>query len=157
MLRHLRLISFLTLHVLGFAGAAWACVCTGLSFDDKVEDSSVVLLGRVRTQGKQASSSEVAYLDVEVVRVFKGRPTDREVRIWDSLPGTDCSIGLDRLDPGALAVFAVEENKEPYTEVWDMLGIRPGADDYLTYPCSENWRVFKTERGARRYMERRIY
>jgi hypothetical protein len=157
MLGHLRLISFLTLNALGFAGAGWACACTRVFFDEKVKHSSVVLLGQVRTQGMRASSSEVAYLDVEVVQVLKGRLTDREVRIWDSLPGTSCSIGLDRLDPGTLAVFAVEENKEPSTEVRDRSGIQPEADDYLTSPCSENWRVFKTERGARQYMKRHIH
>ena len=140
---------------------AWACTCFGgLFFDDQVQQSSFVMLGRVMTQGRQepAGSTQegVPYLDVEVVESFKGKPLEGVVRLWDSFFGSNCGGGLDALPSGTLAVFLVEENRDPHSlpELWKEAGINPGADDYLLGTCSEYWKIFKTERGARRYMRR---
>ncbi len=164
MVRRIILISFSALYIWGAGELAWACSCFGgLYFDEQVKQGTFVLLGRVRAQGKQkvqtSTQPEVAYLDVEIVENFKGKLMERVVRIWDSNVGTDCGVDLYRLPPGALAVFSVEENRVPHSlpELWSITGIQPGADDYLLGTCNEYWRVFKTERGARRHMRRLLH
>jgi len=151
-------------YLLGLGKRAWACSCFGgLVFDDNVKHSRFVLLGRVKAQGRKelltSTQPEVVYIDVEVVEVFKGKPIRPPVRIWDSYAGTNCGGGLDELTPGKLAGFVMEENRSPYSvpELWETTGIRPSATDYLFGTCSQYWRVFKTERGARRYMKRLVH
>lgn len=166
MCRRALLTISLALYVWSACESAWACTCFGgLSFDDQIKQSSFVLLGRVKIQGRQQlrmstqPESDVAYLDVEVVDIFKGKLPEEMLRIWDSYFGMNCGGGLDALPPGTLAVFSVEENRDSHSlpELWEMTGIRPGTDDYLFGTCSEFWRVFKTERGARRYMRRLMH
>jgi hypothetical protein len=105
-----------------------------------------------------STQAGVAYLDVEVIETFKGKPLEGVVRMWDSYFGTNCGGGLDTLPSGTLAVFSVEENRDPHSmpEVWKDTGIKPGGEEYLFGTCSEYWRVFKTERGARRHMRRLV-
>jgi hypothetical protein len=155
---------FMALYIFGLGDMASACSCSGgLLFDENVKQSTFVLLGRVKAQGRQelltSTQPEVAYLDVELLEVYKGTPMRPVVRIWDSYVGTNCGGGLDELTPGKLAGFVVAENKSPYgvPELWDTTGIRPGAADYLFGTCSQYWRIFKTEREARRYMRRLVH
>jgi hypothetical protein len=156
----------LTLYVWSAGELAWACSCGGgLFFDEQVKRSSFLLLGRVRAQGRQEirmstqPQSGVAYLDVEVRESFKGKPPKGVVRIWDSNFGTGCEVGLDALPSGTLAVFSIEENRDPNSlpELWEITGIKPDAEDYLFGTCSEYWKVFKTERGARRHVRRLLH
>lgn len=150
----------LALYVWSAGELAWASCVGGLFFDELAKQSSVLLLGRVRAQGRQeirmCTQSGVAYLDVEVRESFKGKPLEGMVRIWDSNFGISCEGSLDALPPGTLIVFSMEENRDPNSEpkLWEITGIRPEADDYLFGACSEYWKVFKTERGARRYVRR---
>ena len=146
---------------LGKCTVASACSCFGgLLFDDHVKHSDLVLLGRVQTQGRQALSnsnqSEVGYLDLEVIQVYKGMPRKPVVRVWDSYVGTDCGGGFAELSPGMVVGFVVEKNEDPDSSnvVWGITGIRPGAADYLIGACSEYWKVFRTELGARWHMAR---
>jgi len=154
----------IALYIFGLGKKASACSCSGgLFFDENVKHSTVVLLGRVKAQGRQglltSTQPEVAYLDVEVIEVYKGTLVRPLVRLWDSYVGTNCGGGLDELTPGKLAGFVVEENKSPYSvpELWDTTGIRPGTADYLLGTCNQYWRLFKTERGARRYMRSLVH
>lgn len=119
MFNRIALKLLLALYVWSVGEVAWACSCSGgRYFDEQVKQSSFVLLGRVRAQGRQgmrmSTSLEVAYLDVEVIDTFHGKPLDGVVRIWDSYFGTNCGGGLDTLPSGTLAVFSMEENREPH-------------------------------------------
>lgn len=150
---------FLALHLSGIGGAAWACSCFGgLAFDEMARQSPVVLLGRVKAQGQMPDSADstAPYLDVEVIEIFKGTSVGQVARLWDSYAGTNCGGGLDTLPPGTLAVFSVEENSHEngLPDLWKDTGIQPAADDYLFGTCSEFWKVFTTERRARRHMHR---
>jgi hypothetical protein len=152
------------LYVLGLGKSACACTCSGgLFFDDNVKHSSLVLLGRVKAQGRQelltSIRPEVVYIDVEVVEVYRGTPVRPMVRIWDPDVGTNCGGGLDELAPGKLLGLVMHENKSPYSMpgLWEVAGILPGATDYLIGACSEYWKAFKTQRGARRYMKRLVH
>jgi hypothetical protein len=143
---------------------AWACVCLGgLLFDDNVKQSDLVLLGRVKAQGTQllpsSNQPEVVYLDLEVIKSYKGMPRKPMVRLWDSYVGTDCGGGLAELTPGEVVGFVVNENKAPYSvpDVWKFTKIQPGTSDYLIGTCSEDWKVFRTEIGARLHMARLVH
>jgi hypothetical protein len=157
MFRRVLFLLLLALHPLVIERTAFACSCSGgLSFDETVKHSTIVLLGRVKAQGRVPSQAEVAYLDVEELEVFKGARMKPVARLWDSYAGTGCGGGLEKLPPGTLAVFSVEENKSPHSlpELWNTTGIRPGAEDYLFGTCSQFWKTFKTEHRARSYTRR---
>lgn len=146
-------VSFLFLQ----SGAVWACSCFGgKTFEQSVESSSFVLLGRVVAKGQEPDQWEPAYLEIEVIEALKGAPVDRVVRLWDSYAETSCGVGLGTLPPGTLAVFSVEKNspENSLPELWEETGIRPGPEDYLFGTCSEVWKVFKTENKARRFVRR---
>jgi hypothetical protein len=161
MLKRIFPLLFVTLGILGRAEVASACSCFGgLMFDENVKHSKPVLLGRVKAQGQQeilnSTQPLVAYLDVEVVEIYKGTLVGAVIRIWDANVGTNCGGGLAELTPGKLVGLVVEENKDPHSmsDLWNTTGIRPSTTDYLVGACSEYSKVFKTERGARRYMRR---
>lgn len=156
----------MVLYAFGLGKRAGACSCFGgLLFDDNVKHSSLVLLGRVKAQGRQelltSTQPEIVYIDVEVVEVYRGggalvKPL---VRIWDSNVGTNCGGGLNELAPGKVVGLVMHENKSPHSipELWETTGIKPGAADYLFGTCSQYWKVFETERRARRYMKRLMH
>lgn len=155
------IILSLTLCVLGLGKSAWACTCSGgLLFDDNVKQSSLVLLGRVKAQGTQSlpgsSRPEAVYLDVEVVQAYRDPLAKPVVRIWDSMVGTNCGGGFTELSPGKIVGLVVHENKDPFSlpDLWKQTGINPGAADYLMGTCSQDWKVFKTQSSAHRYMKR---
>jgi hypothetical protein len=154
-----RVLWFLLVLIPGLADRARGCSCDGaLFFDGLVEHSRIVILARVKGQGRQtlstSSQPEVAFLDLEVVSVIKGSPVRPEIRVWDAYAGTGCGGGFEALVPGTLAGFVLAENKEPDSlpDLWRMTGLSPGAEDYLIGTCSEYWKVFRSERQARRLM-----
>jgi hypothetical protein len=102
---------FLALYIWSAGELAWACSCFGgLFFDDQVKQSSIVLLGRVRAQGSQevrmSTEAGVAYLDVEVIETFKGKPW----RGWCAcgIPISEQTAGVAwTLSPLALSLFSL--------------------------------------------------
>jgi len=158
------ILLFVILCAFGFGKEVGACSCFGgLLFDDNVRQSSLVLLGRVKAQGKQelltSPRPEIVYIDVEVIEVYRGALVKPIVRIWDPDVGTNCGGGFAELAPGELVGLVMHENRSPYSipDLWETTGIKPGAADYLIGACSEYWKVFKTERMARRYMKRLVH
>src|SRR6185295_2270282 len=101
-------VGALSLVVLAFTSVrASACVCVGEwpSLRKAMSDADVAVTAEVVAQGKSEHAGfypemNVAYVDVQVVKLKHGREKRTVLRVWDSHFGTDCTAELHELSPG---------------------------------------------------------
>ena len=84
---------------LGLANSARAECAVYYGFEQVVQDSPVVVVGRVVA----VNSGSV---DLDVSWVAKGSMTNRRVRVWDPWANTSNNVSLHRLNAGADIVLA---------------------------------------------------
>jgi hypothetical protein len=90
----------------------------------------VVAQGRIAKDGLEPDE-QVAYLDVRVVKRFRGPARNQVVRVWDEFFGSSCGYGLSRLSVGTYAALAAHRSSHAPQEQLDVLGIKPRPEDYV--------------------------
>lgn len=137
----------------------YACSCSAIStFESEARYASVLVSARVvGTQLVENPDAEapdnVAAVDVQVLRVLRGKETRHQLRVWDQFAGSSCSVELHRLPVGTLVVIALRADEPPLTEMWPIIGIRPGRADYLLGTCGERIRTFADDTELHKYVD----
>ncbi|MGE3843095.1 MAG: hypothetical protein AB7I50_16090 [Vicinamibacterales bacterium] len=140
---------------------ALAFTCTGFpTFDELARRAENVWVVRALEQGVPATTiagaDPVAYVNVEIVRVVKGRRVAGRVRLWDALFGSDCPAGFTPLRAGRLAVVIVRQASIPEEhEFWSLLEDRPARDAYFVDGgCGPSWHLVANDAETRQLRAR---
>ena len=143
-------------------GDALACVCLGEipTIESRMARAPLVIAGRVTAVEPLKDSvgqptSHIAAIWVEVLDVLRGDKGIKQIRIWDQLVNTTCSVELVELPVGTPLIVAIDPKQERSPELWKLLGIHPEPSDYVFGTCQQYWKTFKTEPELRRYVMNR--
>jgi hypothetical protein len=134
------------------------CTCIGEwpNFARSARDAAVVVIGRVRTQGKPHLEGrlyldlDVAYLDVDVLEAVKGTTEGAIVRIWDSAFGGSCAMDLRPYVKGSVVAFALALNGPEMDEYWQLVPFKPAKEDLLIQSCGEYVRQLGSVKEGRK-------
>ena len=135
-----------------------ACTCIGEwpNFARSARAAAVVLIGRVRTQGKPNLGGrlypdlDVAYLDVDVFEAVKGTTNGAIVRIWDPGFGGSCAMDLRPYVKGSVVAFALARNGPEMDEYWQLVPFKPAKEDLLIQSCGEYVRQLGSVKEGRK-------
>lgn len=161
MTRHPRLIGWCGALLIAMVLApshATPCTCMGEwpKFKKAMGYASLVITAEVVSQGhlkreRLYPEHDVAYLDVRIVKVLKGKESRATVRVWDPMFGTSCSLDLGQIKTGSFAAFAVSRTGRTRGELFEALQINPASDDYLLQGCGEYYRVLESLTAAQKF------
>jgi hypothetical protein len=116
--------------------------------------SDAVVIGRVTAQTTLAEpipygGNNVAHVDVEVLDGLRGAVSGSTIRVWDAGYGSNCSVDLRPLKPGALVAMVLSRNKPEYAEYQQLMKLKVAPNDYLLVACGDYLQSIGSEQEAR--------